>query len=109
MSRPSTCPFCKEKFEGWGYNATLLDSEPQRFCSKTCFERLRLIRQRKSWVGRERVLARQHPDLYKKLFGSLEPSDAKRMNEELNPCIQQLNDETHESEVYLEQPFVSFH
>lgn len=106
-NRKSICPFCRTSFEGWGYNATLLDSEPQRFCSRLCFERTRLVRMRKTWVGKEKMLARRHPDLYEKIFGSMAPTEAKRLNEDMNP-IALMNDETSmESEIHLDSPFTS--
>lgn len=104
--RKFVCPFCRSGFEGMGFNACLLDCEPQRFCSRLCFERTRLVRMRKTWVGKEKLLARRYPDLYEKLFGSLAPTEAKRLNEDLNP-ISQMLDENMESEVHLDQPFTT--
>ena len=104
--RKSVCPFCRTSFEGWGFNATLLDSEPQRFCSRLCFDRTRVVRMRKAWIGKEKLLARRHPELYEKLFGSMAPTEAKRLNEDLNPIAQML-DENLESDVHLDSPFTS--
>ena len=109
MGRDTFCAYCKKKIEGSSYIATLLDSEPMNFCNSACCQKLRDVRLRKAWAGKERLLSRRDPVLYQRLFGSLPPSQANKLNEQagLLPSsnLSNLNDEFQDCELLIDQPF----
>lgn len=78
--RIDKCPVCKKDIEDRGYAATLLDSQPKKFCSKICYERLSKYRLKRSWLGRENELSKKYPDVFFKLFGNMSPLEASLQN-----------------------------
>ena len=103
MTHKMNCAYCKNKIEGKYYSAVLLGCDLMNFCNEVCCNKLRDVKQRKAWSGKEKLLSRRDPVLYQRLYGSIPPSQANKLNSD---SITSLNNEFQENDIYHDESFV---